>query len=389
MKSTYRHLIKILSCSLAIAAVLLCSVCVPAKAASWTSLSLEDHIDMIYYEGNIRCVRYDFGKVPLIQFRNLSTGYTSLSQSGYIRIAPVTDGEGAGFYIFPLGVLSNGGPPLSSGSSGGIAIDVSDYRNDATVTFSSSIGLNLEIAYDSYDEYLTEDISVSLQWAFTGYNSSGGYCGTHSTTTTSYDITLQDVRETYIYDLPMSLNLDLEAFSESIAYIVPVCFVTFKITKNDSDILINNLELEFKDFSLISRTDMLLSQSETLNAIENQLSDLNDTAENINSELGDLNDKADEMITGSDEMQDAADDFSGVAGDAQQNMDAALDQLDELPDVDLNDVDLTFDGLVGNGGFLQYSNFFKRLSKDTLWVSIMLIVCTFIWVSTLLYGKRG
>lgn len=267
-----------------------------AQAASWTSLSLDDHISSVYYEGNFRCVSYDFGTTPVVSYRNQSTGYTSTSNTGSIRFAVQNDGEGYSLYAFPLGKVRSVGPPLSSGASGGIAIDVRDYKSNASVSFSSTISLNLDFFYDSYDQYLSETIHVFLEWSYAGYNDSGNYVGTHTSASTFSNLILQDTSETFHYDLPTTMTMFLDTFPENVSYIVPSCNVSFTVTSNNADIVISNIGFSCQEFSLRSRTDMLLNQSETLKAVEKQLVDIGDKVDQTNDRLDDTNEKLDEII---------------------------------------------------------------------------------------------
>ena len=110
---------------------------------------------------------------------------------------------------------------------------------------------------------------------------------------------------------------------------------------------------------------------------------------NIEKQLDDLNDKADTIISGSDDMQEDVDNFTSDTQDTEEVMNGLVGELEELPQADINDIDLSLDGLLEDKGFKIYRQFFLTLGANELWVSMMIIVCTFVWVSTLLYGRRS
>lgn len=391
MKTTYRHLIKILSCSLVIVAVLLSCIVVPANAA-WITLHPADYIDEIYTEGNYRYVRYDFRTVPLIATPQGASGNRSL------QVIPSVDNPATQlFYIYPMGIKFTGGPPLSANPSIR-AIDVSDFKSNAALTVSSDLSLDFALNYTAYDEPLEETFYVDVVWSFASYGESGNYLGSVEQLHHIYTKDLQDVNvgEQFTYNVPISMTMFPLSFSEKVCYIVPQCSLNYVVTVDEEDICIDYFGLSCDNLTITTRTDMIYEQSLTMERIESQiddiggqLDDIGGKLDNVDGQLGDLNDTADEILSGSDQMNDAADDFSGTADNAQDDMNAILGDLEELPEADINDIDLTFDGLLSDGRFRKYSTFFQALSADTFWVSIMLVVCTFIWLSTLLYGRRA
>lgn len=380
MKSKYHRLIKILSCSLTIAAVVLCSVCVPANAAvTWTVLKPADHIADIYYSGNYRYVRYDFGIEPYLTF-TASSGYHT--NYGYISISPLSSDQSYDIKVFPLGVNLTQGPPLNASS---VVFPSSDFVPTACIDVFGDFQIDLELGGFSTDVQVDKHFVLTTTTYFLGYDANGRYLRTVAKNQVSKNQIIQDNPDGSAIRLkyPLDTVLDLSVFGTDVKYISTYYQINIAYTDaNEDDITINYVRCFPGDFAMVVRTDMLLQESLTLQAIEDQMGELND-------QVGDLNDKADTIISGSDDMQDAADGFSGSAGNAQQDMDAAIDELEKLPEADFDDVDMTFEGLLNDQGFNQYANFFEFLVLDTLYVKMMVIVCTFIWVSTLLYGKRG
>lgn len=365
MKTTYHRLIKILSCSLAIAAVLLCSVCVPAKAVN-NVLYVWDYLADSYEENGLLCYSFNFQDIPTY-YTLVRSDPDNPSVEGFpplsINATPGTDWVQV--HAWPLGVRNWPGLACNGG-----VIAVSDFNRFISVDLSASG--SLVFLYSGTITSAAYQFQVKSYWQMLYYDSEGKYLGSQRT---------EDIDKTVTYyapvtDIPiqgLGVHMDLE-LPEGTAYFCPLLKSQLYLPDQGSD-FVYRVDSSFDGFHLGCSASSVMQNTETLMRIEEQ--------------LGDLNSKADTIISGSDEMQDAADDFSDTADNAQQDMDSALEELEELPEANLDDVDLTFDGLLKEKGFKQYSNFFMTLAEDSLWVSMMIIVCTFIWVSTLLYGKRG
>ena len=367
MKTTYRHLIKIISCSLAITAVLLCSVFVPVKALS--VLKPKDYIHSISLDGNIEKVVYSFDIEPFFSVKNESTG-TTTNGIGNVTISPSVSDKPVIFRYYPLG--SSFAP---GNKNNGSVIDVSDFKKRSVFEFSGSIDFNIDyIVNNTTSETSSFYFLTSTYICF--YDADGNFISQIFSGSERADFTIDIISVDPIqsYASVLNYNFDIQV-PDGAVYMAPCVLAYLYPPSPDAAHYFTSVRTSCHYFILQVNKNLVIEQTETMEAIEDQ--------------LGDLNDKADEIISGSDHMNDTADDFSSIAGDAEQEMNNAIDQLDQLPDVDIGDVDLSFDGLLTDKGFSQYSSFFLALSNDSFWVSIMIFVCTFIWVSTLLFGKRG
>ena len=320
MKSTYCRLIKILSCSLVIAAVLLCSVCMPALAASWTTLVPADHISNVYYEGNIRNVVYDFGKTPIVYYS--TTGTTSQSGSFYSSLALPIDGQ-VGFPIsygiYPLGVYSEPTYPLTHHASGGIAIDVSDFKSEAVLSLSTNFHVNVDFGYRSEPINADEPYSIVVSWSFMQYSGAGDYLGFLDGRSTTYRVNLQNVDDYFAFEYDVYNSSSFKLPSSDVAYIIPLISVNVSCAEDADTIHVVALRFEFEDFTITTDTDMLLKESLTLEAIE--------------GELGELNDKADTIISGTDEMVDQSNAALNESQDLEDQLDDAIAKLKDIEDI--------------------------------------------------------
>ena len=357
MKPTYRHLIKILSCSLAIIAVLLCSMYVPVKAAAPKVLDPMDYLSSVTHDGYGRSTYFmDIWDNPIYMAYNEST-LVSTYHGG------LDWGLDTSYSFYRLSVSPVGATSFTSNPEA--LINVSDFKTSAVLELKYSPQFRVYV-YNAGNSDLTYTVksNVVLYWydkdfKFLSSSSSGtmtntGYYG----------------QPDFIWTCDLTNDM---VIPENACYMVPRYTISFYHPTSGYIYRIQNTE--YQNFTIMVRKDDVIENSITMQRMEGKIDDLHD--------------KADELLTGSDEMQGASDDFSGTADNAQQDMDSALDQLEELPEANADDVDLTFDGLLNDKGFQKYANFFEFLVFDTLYVKMMVIVCTFIWVSTLLYGKRG
>lgn len=351
--------------------VLVASLTIPANAASWITLVPAEHISSTHYEGNIRLVTYDFGRVPLIA---INEGTTWKGTAQLIPTYGATQNQL--FYVYPLGFKVTSGPSLSYNSSN-VAIDISDFKPTAALTASSSLFLEFDVNYSSYSQYLDEGYSLTVKWSFNGYNASGGYIGAVEQTSYSEIGTLQDVMgEQYRVEIPINMTISPMSFSETARYVIPVCTVQYTTYEDEPDINIDYWRLSCEDFTITTRTDMLLQNSLSLQAIENQ--------------LGDLNDKADTIINGSDEMNQDAQHSSGLAQDQQEEANRVEDlEKEYLDDFDasseiLNDKVTDF---VDGTGFNQLTALVAPIMNWEHSGLIMLLVIAFINMSVIMFGR--
>lgn len=382
MKSTYRRLIKILSCSLAIAAVLLCSVCMPALAASWTTLVPADYISSVRYEGNIRKVTYDFGITPVVY-------YSATGQSGYFynSLDLQIDGQvgfPVSFGVYPLGKYSESNYPLTHRSSGGIAIDASDFKSEAVLALSSNFRVEVDLGYRSeYPVYAEESYLIGVSWSFLQFSETGDYLGFLDGGSSTYNARIQDMEDYYVYEYDVHHVSSIKIPSPDVGYIVPWASVNLSCADDIDGIHVISLSFAFDDFTITTSTDMLLKESLTMEAIE--------------GELGDLNDKADTIINGSDEMQDTADNLFNEQQDLDEQLSNAMAELEDLEDISdqlLADQYTDFYGSIENiadflvkAPWIDMTNLIEPIMQFTPMATILLMLVAFINISILFFGR--
>lgn len=382
MKTTYHRLIKTLSCSLAIGAVLLCSVCMPVSAASWTILIPADHISDVRYEGNIRTVTFDFGIAPIVY-------YSASGQQGtfYSSIDLQIDGQAGfplSFGVYPLGIYSEANYPLSERGSGRIAIDALDFKSEAVLSLGSHFRVDLDLGYYSeYPLYDEESYTIGVSWSFLQYSDSGEYLGFLDGGSSSYYASLQDREDYYVFEFDLNHVSSIKLPSSDVGYLVPWASVNVNCSDDVDGIHVNSVQFAFDDFTISTRTDMLLKESLTMEAIEGELSDLND--------------KADTIINGSDEMQDAADDLMNEQQDLDEQLQHAMSELDDLSDISdqlaadqytdfFESVD-KISGFLVKGPWFDMTNLIQPIMDFAPVVTILTILVAFINISILFFGR--
>ena len=352
MKITYRHLIKIFSCSVVICTIVLCSIFVPAYAAAVVLKPIDYANGMSPTTEGTMLYSFRFKSTPYFECFNGST--LSLQTSGSLDWYPV---GGNDFYRISIS-------PLGNSVYNGTVIDVSDFKTGAVldVAFSALLELDLKSEGSSGLTYIARS-QMLLYWFDKDMNLiKTENCGTVEKSFTYGEADAWLLQNSY----------DMSILDDA-AYVSPR-FITQIYKPAAGDILrVRSAENIFLD---------VVVEKDDVNADSLLL-------ENIEKQLDDLNDKADTIISGSDDMQENVDNFTSNTQDTEQKMDDLIGELEELPQADVNDIDLSLDGLLQDKDFKVYSQFFVTLGANDLWVSMMITVCTFIWVSTLLYGRRS
>lgn len=332
------------------ATALICVLClfltVPALAAeSWTVLKPADHISYFSREDDIELVYYAFEQKPMIQYRvNHEDGtYRKGTSVDYCTVDLLYSGckFPVGFDYYPLGSMPSFGPPLSNPNSGGIAIDAHDFKPNAAVTIMSTISLSLEYIYATVGQESDPDYAKYIVYSYlAGYDDSGNY--------------LTRISDTYIDDIrldprssPMTLrisrSLDFSEFQSEVSYIVPYFQISLTLPGDSPDIEVINVKFDPQDFVITMRTDWLKQNSLTMQAIENQLEDLNDKQDQTNDKLDELLQQPEqEKQEASSSGGDAADELISVIPDHSQGFMSAIRELADSMSYDGTDATLTF-----------------------------------------------
>lgn len=318
------------------ATALICALCLlltePALAASWTVLQPADYIadSSRSDDGNIVTVTYNFATNPLItyKFKNVNGGYvTGTGSDSVTQNLSLTDARlPAEFQVYPLGEIVSLGYALSSPYSGGIAIDARDFKPNAAVEVYSTITLLLDYYYETAEDATRPDYTgINVRCQFYGYDSSGVYVNK-----------IED-GDSFVHKLPLGgeseliplgYSLDFSGFAQNVRYIVPHFYVSVGMPQDVPDIQLTTLQFSMPHFMVITNTDMLVKDSLTMEAIENQLEDLNDKQNQTNDKLDELLQQPEqEKQEASSGGQGAADQLTQAIPDYSQEFSAGIKDL--------------------------------------------------------------
>lgn len=353
MKITYRHLIKILSCSVVICTIVLCSIFVPAYAAAVVLKPIDYANGMSPTTEGTMLYSFRFKSTPYFECFNGST--LALQTSGSLEWYPV---GGNDFYRISIS-------PLGNTLYNGTVIDVSDFKTGAVldVAFSALLELDLKSEGSSGLTYIARS-QMLLYWFDKDMNLiKTENCGTVEKSFTHGEADAWLLQNSY----------DMSILDDA-AYVSPR-FITQIYKPDAGDILrVRSAENIFLD---------VVVEKDDVNADSLLL-------ENIEKQLDDLNDKADELINGTPEQNQAAQDAQNKVDSFQSEVNGSqelekewLEDFDESSDI-LND---NITGFVDGKGFTQLS---ALVSPIMTWAStgvIMMLLIAFINMSIILFGR--
>lgn len=358
-----------------IATILLASVTVPAYAVSWTVLNPADYIASSTRDDNdIVYVTYDFNTSPLISYRvsGVQGGYATGISYDSVSIDIGSDYEFPVYFdMYPLGVAMPSGSPLSRVADA-IAIEARDFRPNAALTVDSNISLSVKYNFDLTEEYSGVDYTqVVVIVKFFQYDGSGNYIGVISNK--SNEVCPIPPTDEGIYRVPVSQTLSLSDVEDNLRYIVPHVYVQVTMPEDLPYVSVSEVSLSSSDFTISTRTDMLLQDSLTMQAIENQLEDLND--------------KADTIINGTDEQNQEAQDKQEQILDKSEQMDEYLEELDKVEKIDTSSAIETITNFLAGDGWYSVVDLLEPLLNWSHTATIMLIVVSFCTLSILFFGR--
>lgn len=376
MKSTYHRLIKILSCSLTIAAVLLCCVCVPAQALS-NIFYPKDWIDSIEYEGSFIFTRYCFKDAPYISAYNRVSGRTENS-SQFVYLSDVY--ENYVFRIYPLGYPFAPGYDLWNG-----LIDIRDFKDKAEIDIYGDMAFDIQFAYVGQGDPADGDITVSTTCYVCFYDDEGVSVGYDSVELEFLELGITNKSSD---SMSATINPGVDRFEVIIpsrADYMSVCYLMYfnPPVYPNSGLFIEHLTATCDGLYLRVNRNLIAEQSETLKAIDDKIADLND--------------KADTIISGSDEMQDQAQDAVSDAEDLGNRLDQAIEELEDLEDTsdqfasdtykDFSSIATDLRSWLATRPWNDFISLVQPIMEFPAMVTILSMLVAFINISILFFGR--
>lgn len=374
MKSTYRRLIRILSCSLVIAAVLLCSVWVPANALS-NVFYVWDYLSGTTADGTIISYNFSFDDVKSYNLIS-SSGGSTVQGLGPLSYPGGSDLSWIQYYSWPLGVLNWN----SASTCNGGVIDIRDF--DRFVSFDLSTDVRMSFKYSgTLAGQAAYTFNVYSTWYMIYYDEYGNTLGQErsieqvssiSYTNEVFNGEVIPLRDTMLLNLP-----------ENAVYMCPMLKIQLNLPDTGNAFVVSVSSGTQDFFHLSCSVDSVLENSRTLLEIENL--------------LGDLNDKTDTIINGTDEMQQQADDLLNGQQDLDEQLDDAMAQLEDLQDISDQFAEDQYTDFFGSmdsitnflvkGPWFDMTSLVSPIMEFSPIVTILTLLVAFINISILFFGR--
>lgn len=290
-----------------------------------------------------------------------------------------SDYGASGDPLFRIRLFSTGAEP-STAKADCPVLDLTDFKTNSVLSFGFNVQIRLECTTGGSSNLTWSSLSApEIYW----YDADYRYIGKWTGTNTSIDLDAT----TPISFWALQNSYDISIPSNAV-YCVPAATIRLYDPGQGSITNISSTHAEYFDFTVTK--DSVIENSDTMKAIDKK--------------FGELIDQNETIINGTPDQQEQADAMAGAGQDAMDSIDGAIDDLEKYPEVNSGDVDfgqlptgpaddpdldLSFDDLIGGKDFQVFNNFFVTLALDHFWIKMMIIVCTMVWISTLLFGRRA
>lgn len=392
MKINIQKIVKLGTTFCAVLSLVLFSFVTPVRAdIVGTSINAMDYVVDTTIVGDTKTVTFKFiGVNYCVNVWTQPSGVKSFCL-GYTPGRPwsptwpdACTGFSSRTYFFGSEAFDN--KPAPSG-----VLDVSDIMPGASLDL--VLGYDMSFEYSEYNVSATGDLIYS-QGAFF-YDSDGSYVETIYFPEYRQDISLSG-SEIFRFDFPASLTIP-----SGISYILP--FVSINMTM-DSGYYLNSCNVYFipSSFEMSVDINMIYENSQTMDAIKDQLGDISQGIQDTNDKLDDVNDaitenneKLDEIITGgetgeaSKESSDALKDAAGELQDAVDKMEEVKENIPTTPsnfdNIIDSETDASIDEALDNAELL----FDWKASGLEKMFAPMGLSCSLSTLFYVIFGKRG
>lgn len=371
MSSLFNRLIRIVSCTLVIASVLLCSVCLPAQALN-NVLYAWDYLSDQYEENGYLNYSFRFQSIPTYYVLVESVGGTV---QGVLPLE-ITSSPGTRWiqiHAWPFGVRNWANVACSGG-----VIAVSDFERFMDINLSCTATLFFEYYGTTAGSPYT--FQIKSNWNMYYYDVDGNYIGSDSTDYDERSLTYTEpVKSISVQSMGIQMQLELP---ENAAYFCPMLKTQLNLPAQGSDFVYKVIPT-FDGFSMGVRASSVMQNTETLMKIEEQLDNLNEKAETI--------------ISGSEDMQDQADFMLDQSQDLDDRLNAAISELEALEDLsdkalvdDYKDFSAVANDIMAWLATRSWNDFIslvQPIMEFPAMVTILTMLVSFINISVLFFGR--
>lgn len=354
--------------------ILVAAMVVPANAAT-TVLYPKDNIFKVQYsENNLAKIYYHFDVDGYISIKARTGGQT---YTGYGQVDFGNDGSIiAAPEVFLIRVFPLGASFAPGGAMPPTVVDVTDFKSRATFNLKCMFEIDAQYVYQALaagdtNFYFLSDPFVCF------YDKNGVFIDQITVNDIRTDITLEDVGNvedvgsSHIVDVLIPLTLP-----EGAAYFAP-CIISYLYPPDTKDShSIGRMGISSTTFFVEADKNLLVEQSETLEAVEEQIEELNG--------------KADTIINGTPEMSDQNEQMQGAVTDQKDEMNAVEDAENEYIDQweeSNNDFKNKILSFLKGTGWVQLSDLLSPFMDFENWIKIMVMVVAFVNLSVILFGR--
>ena len=365
-----------MSCFFVIATVIVATIVFPAHAALFV-IKPSKLIPAIVNNGDgIYSYTYRLPNAPL--WKVFADGQLIRQQQQEFSIY-TSDYGASGDPLYRIRLFSTGAEPSTSKADCPV-LDLTDFKTNSVLSFGFNVQIRLECTTGGSSNLTWSSLSApEIYW----YDADYSYIGKWTGTNTSRD--LDATTPISFWALQNSYDISIPA---NAVYCVPAATIRLYDPGQGSITNISSTHAEYFDFTVTK--DSVIENSDTMKAMDQK--------------LGELIEQNETIINGTPDQQEQADSIAGAAQDAMDSIDGVISDLEKYPEVDSGDIDfgelptvsvgdadldLSFDDLIGGEDYKVFNNFFLTISRDDMWIKMMVIVAMTVWLSTLLYGRRA
>lgn len=346
--------------------MLVASLIIPAQAAN-NVLYPKDYILYTKYEDNIETISYNFDVSPFLSVKERINGH-SYTGFNFVDINGVYSEDTYIFRIYPLGQAFTPGA-----SNNGTLIDIGDFKSRAIIKLTCDLEFYVHIEAQPFASGNSTCYFESTPYVCF-YDKDGNFVNWTLADAERKEIVIEDIGnvEQSLQKFPLDVEIPLQ-IPDGAVYMAPCVLSYFYPPAGDAPHSIGFLRANCNRFIMRADKSILLEQSETLKAVEEQ--------------LGDLNDKADTIINGTQEQQQDGQNAVDKAEEQDREFDEIMEQLEDYEKIDTSSIASVIQDFVYTDGWLYIKDLLSPVLNWNPYIVTMLVVLALVNLSVILFGR--
>lgn len=327
----------------------------------------KDYIYSYDFDGINASVVYFFDTTPLLSVLDRGSG-NSLSNLGSVSVSNLSSPSYV-FRAFPLGLFNN---PTQDDPSG--VVDVTDFKSKAVFDLSGVLTFDVQYAY--YGTAAYESLAYFNTYTYVSfYDELGGFISSKQSDVHRHDLEFsipENGDEKIGFAIPLDVKFSLD-IPDNAVYMMPCILSYFYPPTDEMGHFITDVTASTNDFIIQAEKNVVIENSETMNAIKDK--------------LGDLNNKVDTIVNGTPEQNQIAQENSELLEEYQTEMDDIFHRLDQFDHVDTASAMGAIQNFIDEDGWKDVRELISPILDWEHTVTIMLIVLSLINLSIILFGR--